>query len=128
MQSGRNPWLSIWTKPRETIRAIVEKNPNYRILPLAIIYSLPSLFLAAQKLSLGTTMNGWIIVVLCLALSIPIGWLGFCVNSFFLLLTGKLLKGQGSFRTIRAAFAWSSVPNVVLFGLFCYWFLEVPSS
>lgn len=113
MQSDRNPWLGILTKPRETIRAIIERNPNFRIIPLSIIYSLPSLFLAAQKLSMGAGMNSWVIVILCIVLALPIGWLGFCINSLFLLWTGKLLKGKGSFKNIRAAFAWSSVPNIV---------------
>src|SRR3989338_5161268 len=32
-----NPWASIWFQPRQTIRQIVDTNPRYLVVPLAVI-------------------------------------------------------------------------------------------
>ena len=32
-----NPWVTIWLKPRQTIRQVVETNPRYLVLPLIMI-------------------------------------------------------------------------------------------
>ncbi len=121
---GFNPWFKMWTSPRETIRAIVKANPNFRLVWLSLVYSLPSMFYVAQKLSWGASVNFWLILGICALLAIPIGFIGFCLNSFLLMLTGKLLKGTGSFKNIRAAFAWSSVPNVVNIALWVLLFVS----
>ncbi|MCB1117130.1 MAG: YIP1 family protein [Chlamydiia bacterium] len=110
---GFNPWWKMWIRPRETIRQIVKTNPNYRLVWLSLVYALPSLFYLAQKLSWGVNLNFWLILLICVALAIPVGFIGFCINSFLIMLTGKLVKGKGTFKEIRAAFAWSSVPNTV---------------
>ena len=34
--SRESPFLTIWTRPRATIRGIIEQNPNYGVLPIAI--------------------------------------------------------------------------------------------
>lgn len=109
----KNPWWKMWVRPRETIRSIVAKNPNFRLVWLSLIYSLPSMFYAAQKLSWGVTLNFWFVLTLCVILAIPIGFISICINSFIVLITGKLIKGKANFKNIRAAFAWSSVPNTV---------------
>ena len=124
---GFNPWFKMWTRPRETIRAIVKANPNFRLVWLSLVYSLPSMFYVAQKLSWGASVNFWLILGVCALLAIPIGFIGFCLNSFLLMLTGKLLKGKGSFKDIRAAFAWSSVPNVVNIALWVLLFIAFGS-
>lgn len=124
---GFNPWFKMWLRPRETIRAITEKNPNFRLVWLSLVYSLPSMFYIAQKLSWGENVNFWLILAICALVAIPVGFIGFCVNSFLLMLTGKLLKGTSSFKNIRAAFAWSSVPNTVNIALWVILFIAFGS-
>ena len=43
------------------------------------------------------------------------------VFSFFIV--GKLIKGQGSFRQIRAAISWATVPS--LFGALIWWLVRL---
>ena len=35
--SRESPFLTIWTRPRATIRAIVNTNPSFLVLPIAMV-------------------------------------------------------------------------------------------
>ncbi len=110
---GINPWLSIWVRPRQTIRALIQHNPNYRFATLCAFYGFQYLLQASQFLALGRASSLLVILVLAAILAIPVGYLLFNVASFFYLMLGKLIKGKGSFRHIRTATYWASVPTAV---------------
>ncbi|MCB1106847.1 MAG: YIP1 family protein [Chlamydiia bacterium] len=110
---GINPWLGMWVHPRKTIRALVEYNPNFRLIILCAIYGFQYMLQASQFLALGQTSSLLVIVLAAAILSIPVGYVIFNVMSFFYLLLGRLIKGKGTFKQIRAATYWSSVPLVV---------------
>ena len=110
---NRNPWLTIWTKPQETIRAIVTLNPNFRIIALAAIYGFPFLMHLAQNLSLGLQFPMWGIILGSAVLSPVVGIIGFTIISSLLYMTGRWIKGSATFAQVRAAVAWSNVPNSV---------------
>ncbi len=126
MGPHRNPWLSIWTHPRATIAQIVAENPNRSLWWLAAIYGFCSLMNMFQSMALGTALGTVGILILAIILSPFWGWINFTIWSWFVTWTGKWLKGQGHFRSIRCAYAWSCVPillniplwllMVVLFG------------
>ena len=108
-----NPWLTIFTKPRMTIKAIVEFNPNFRLLWLAGIYGFCSLLGIVQNFGMGENQR-LIFTIWPILLLAPLwGYLLFSFSSFFVFIAGKLLKGQGSFKAVRAAYAWSNVPLIV---------------
>jgi hypothetical protein len=65
---GLNPWKSILTKPRETIRSIVGYNANYRLLVLSIIYGFNSMLGIAQKISFGERLSGISMIILAVIL------------------------------------------------------------
>lgn len=113
MERSKNPWISIWTHPRETIAKIVSENPNRSLWLLAAIYGFCSLLNLSQSLALGASLNTLAILFLTIVLSPLYGWVSFAIWSGFVLITGKLFKGQGNFQTIRAAYAWSCVPLAV---------------
>jgi len=110
---GLNPWLSIWVKPRKTIRALIDFNVNYRFIVLCAIYGFQYMLQAAQFVSMGTASSLWLILLLAIILAIPLGYIAFNVGSFFVFLLGKLVKGKGNFKQVRAATYWSSVPMVI---------------
>jgi len=116
--SGRNPWLSIWTEPRATIARIIQVNPNRGLWWLAAIYGFSSLLNSFQSVSFGHRIGLLQIFILALVLSPIWGYLGFSIWSYFVLIAGKLFGGKGSFKEIRAAYAWSCVP--LLFNA-CLW-------
>ncbi len=108
-----NPWLTIWTRPRETIRAIVRMNPSYRFHLLSGIYGFPLMLQIAQNLSLGDRLPFMAIFLGALILSVFIGMLGIMVMSGLLYWTGQWIGGKANFKGVRAAVTWSNVPNLV---------------
>lgn len=109
-----NPWFGMWIKPRQTIRTVLdERSTNYRFLWLCLIYGLQYMFQASQFMALGQSSSLLMILLFSVILAIPVGYIVFNVMSFFYFLLGKLIKGKGSFKEVRAATYWSSVPLVV---------------
>lgn len=107
-----NPWLSMWVRPRETIRAIVDANPKYRFFVLSIIYGLPVLLNVAQNSSLAEVWPFVMTIAAALILSPLIGLIGITIASVLLYVTGKWVGGKASFLEVRAAMCWSNVTNV----------------
>lgn len=108
-----NPWLKIWVQPRETIRAIVRANPKMYFPLLSGIYGFPMLLQFAQNLSLGEKFSSFTILIGALVLATFAGMLGITIVSWLIHWTGKWIAGIGSFERIRAAVAWSNVPNLI---------------
>jgi len=133
-----NPWIGMWVRPRETIRAIVQYNPAYLFPLLCFIYGFPLLLQIAQNLFLGDQypLVGIVGVTLVGATIAGIVALNFVAGLLYW--TGKWIGGIGSFQTVRSAIAWSSIPNAVssliwiinmgMFGsrLFTQGFMETP--
>jgi Yip1-like protein len=113
MQMVKNPWLRIWIQPRQTIKAIVSKDPKHCFKSLSAIYGFPLLLHFAQVLSLGETFTFGFILLCAIVLCTFIGMLGITITSGLLLWTGKWIGGQGSYMNIRSAVTWSNVTNVV---------------
>lgn len=111
--SKKSAWLTIWVHPRDTIRKIVAGNPNRGLLILALIYGFSSLLGTFQSFSLGSHMGVIAIFLMALVVGPIWGYIIFSVWGWVLFWTGKLLKGAGDFRDIRASFAWSSVPIII---------------
>src|SRR3989338_6201993 len=57
MIGGVNPWISMWTKPRFTLRSIINVDPKYGIYLLASIYVLQSSFFFASYWALGLSFS-----------------------------------------------------------------------
>jgi len=108
-----NPWVGMWVRPRETIRAIVNFNPRYLFPLLSAIYGFPMMLQFGQNLSLGERLPLWAIALGAVVLSTFIGMLGMTIMSALLCWTGKWIGGKASFIEIRAAVSWSHVPNLV---------------
>ena len=108
-----NLWFRMWTKPKETIRAIVAIDPRYRFLSLSIIYGIPLMFQMAQNMSLGFSVSLVGILLGCLVLSLFAGMIGSTIVSGLLYITGKWLNGAATFLQLRCAVSWSNVTNIV---------------
>ncbi|MFA5250202.1 MAG: YIP1 family protein [Parachlamydiales bacterium] len=120
---GFSPWLAMLMKPKVTIRAIVDLNPNYRLLLLAWLYGFCSLLGIAQNVGLGEKSASLLFVAPLFLLAPLWGFALFSFSSWFVFLSGKLLKGQARYREVRAAYAWSNVP--LFFNAFFWVFLIV---
>lgn len=105
-----NPWLSIWRSPRATIARIVAENPNRSLWLLAFIYGFASMMNTCQSVALGNAMSPLAILILSALIAPFYGYISFSVWSWFVSWVGKWFKGQGNFKQVRAAYAWSVVP------------------
>jgi len=110
---GLNPWLSIWIHPRKTVQALIQYDTNYRIVALCAIYGFQYILKTIQYLSLGQGTSLISIFLFALIFSIPTGYVIFNILSAFYFWIGKLIKGKGSFKQMRLAIYWSSVPMVI---------------
>lgn len=108
-------WYSIWFKPRGTIRAIVDQNPDYGVIILAIISGVARFLDRASERSLGDSMElGWLLVMAVVTGGIA-GILGLYIGGAFLRWVGSWLGGVATTKEVRTALAWSSIPDVLLF-------------
>lgn len=108
-----NPWLNIWVNPRKTIAGIIKYNPSVNLWLLSILHGLPMLLHVAQNMSLGAEFKtGWILFS-AIILAGLVGIIGISIGALFCQWTGKWIGGKGTFVNVRAAVAWSNVPNIV---------------
>lgn len=107
-----NPWSQIWLHPRLTIQQLVDINPTYRVIPLAMIGGVAEALDRASWRSSGDDLSlGFI-----LGIAIVFGAIGGIVQLYILgaLIhwTGRRMGGSAYGEDIRAAMAWSNIPNM----------------
>lgn len=107
------PWLSIWVKPRQTVRALINYNVKYRFFVLSLLYGLPTVLQLAQNLSLGSVISMPAILLFSLILSPLMGAIGLLLCTLFIVWTGKILGGKATFLEMRCAISWSNATNLV---------------
>lgn len=115
-----NPWFSIWFHPRRTVRALVEADPGYRTLFIAVT-------LGASQGAISVTQNP----ALPQIPSIPLLSIGILLGALFGILflyyfgglyrwMGSWLGGTANGVSVRTALAWAEVPifaNVAVWGI-----------
>jgi hypothetical protein len=106
-----NPWLSLWTRPRATMRQILDTYPRRWVHSLAILGGIAELLSAhiPDTPPFPTFSPGAMLAVKCVAGACA-GLLLLYLGSFVVWITGRWIGGQGTFVEVRAASAW---PNVL---------------
>ncbi|TWT65430.1 Yip1 domain protein [Posidoniimonas polymericola] len=112
-----NPWVSIWTQPRATVRQIVETDPRYMVLPIVLMTGLstglsgaadsatdPQLQ-AISGFSVGTTVGA----VIGGLVFMPLFWL---FNAWLMRITAHWIGGRANLVETRAAYAWGTTPSL----------------
>ncbi|MFA6561403.1 MAG: Yip1 family protein [Verrucomicrobiia bacterium] len=107
-----NPFLTIWLSPRETIRRIVEWNPNYCVIWLACLAGVGQAIDRSTMRDLGDKVPLAVLFTIVLIGGPLIGLLHLYISSLLLRWTGKWLGGTGSTRHLRTALAWGCLPYV----------------
>jgi hypothetical protein len=107
-----SPFISIWTKPRETIRQIVETDPKKYVIVLAMLAGISQTLDRLSTRNYGDSLP----VVAILAIGLVLGPIAGIISLYFggalYRWSGSLLGGQASPEEVRAAIAWSSVPTI----------------
>lgn len=113
-QSNHNLFLSIWVRPRGTIRQIVDSDPEKYVIILAVISGIFQALDRASERALGDSMSLIGILLLSLCLGALGGVFSLYVGGALFRWSGSLFGGVADSIHVRAALAWSSVPDIVL--------------
>ena len=108
--SVENPFLTIWTRPRATIRAIVDKNPSYLVVPLAMAGGVVQALDRAAQRNAGDKLPLAGILVMAFALGPIFGVAVLYIGTAMLSWSGTMLGGRAESEEVRAALAWGQVP------------------
>ncbi len=119
------PWLSIWFKPRQTIRQIVDANPRRGVLPLAIAAGAATFVMSGLGLAMRAGMSPWLALPMCLGLGTLTGLLWLYLFGWLYRWVGSWFGGQAKNVDVRAAIAWVEVPRFVVFVMWLIMFLLV---
>ena len=106
-----SPSATIWTRPRATIRRIVETDVYYQVTFLAIL-SGALVWLERRWASPSTAAAFPMLVVIAVLIGALVGVVELYVNGALLKWAGAALGGVGSYAELRAALAWSRVPVI----------------
>lgn len=104
-----HPWFKIWIKPRETIREIIDYDPSYLVIPLAIITGVAEILYRAMDRNLGDSYELVILIIFILIGGPLLGLASIYLGGTLFSWVGKFLGGKGSPQEVRAALAWSSI-------------------
>jgi Yip1 domain len=120
--SVENPFLTIWTRPRATIRGILNTNPTYLVLPLAMAGGVTQTLDSAAQTNAGDQLPLARILIMGTLLGMMCGLIGIYIGGALLSWAGRRLGGHGSSEELRAAIAWSQVPALARIPI---WILQI---
>lgn len=107
-----NPWITMWLKPRQTIRYLRETNPTRNVLLLAALGGIANSLGHAIDENIGAGLSLLVILPVVIVLGAIGGIISLYVGSWLLRWTGRWIGGRASTASIRTASAWSQVPLV----------------
>jgi Yip1 domain len=105
-----NPWLTMWTQPRGTIRTIVDTDPSRSVLVLAMIYGFSSTINQWLSMNTSDTVPLPLLLGIALVVGAIFGVIGNWVAAVLVRWTGSWLGGMATLQECRAAIAWGSIP------------------
>jgi|GEM_PF-3658543 len=107
------PWLSMWTRPRSTIEAVVAYRPTYRFWVLSGIIGWPAAIQVAQIYALSASFELPLILLMTVLAAPLLGALCITVVGGVVYFTGKLLGGKASFSEMKCAVSWSNITSII---------------
>lgn len=126
------PWLTIWVRPRETMRKILDTNPYRLIIWFALLWGvLGSISLLNQLWTHYThrpEFRTLPYILISLFGSILIALLVLYLGGWLYKLTGSWIGGKGTFVEIKCAVGWSFYPFIItsILGLLVFATMGIP--
>ena len=111
-EAALNPWVSMWTKPRETIQQIVDSDPTQLVLALAVGAGISNALDRAYMREMGDHYELPILLVIVIFAGIIGGIVMLYLGAALIRWTGTWIGGEASSVNIRAAIAWGNVPLI----------------
>lgn len=109
-----NPWVNIWVRPRQTMRAILNTNPRRWIILLALLSGLVSTLVLWLEYPQRQDYHQPIFIIALLVFGSLVGLLHLYFASWLLRLTGSWIGGKGTFTEVKSAVGWGYYPFIVV--------------
>ncbi len=109
---SRDPFLSIWIRPRQTVRSVVSENPALHVHLLACLTGIGQTLDRACMRNAGDKLPLATILVSACVLGPLGGLLALWVSSHLIRWTGTWIGGTAALEHVKTAVAWASVPAV----------------
>ncbi len=106
------PWISIWTRPRATLRQVLDRDPRRWVFRLAALGGTAGALNFAPTAGFGDTYPAALVLAVVLVGGALGGILGLLVFTILVRVAGRWLGGRGGTREVMAALAWSCVPSI----------------
>jgi hypothetical protein len=118
-KGGLNPWISIWTKPRDTMKEVFQSSPKGVFLLFLVGAFVQVLDRAVQR-SLGDSMNSLTGMIVIFILGSLLGAATYYyLVPIMLRWVGSLLGGKGTTERVRYSVAYSYIP--IAYSLIIVW-------
>ncbi|MFC4713404.1 Yip1 family protein [Planococcus dechangensis] len=121
-----NPFTAIWTRPRETVRYVIEEKRGNLIFWLIVLLGFSAGLSGASSGEQLFPAAGVIIGSLLLGPIFTVA--GIAIASGIYLLLGKLFKGVGTYTEMFRAVVTSSIPQIWLLPMWLLWLLLSPGT
>ena len=109
----KRPWLRIWTHPRQTIRAIVDFNPWHWVIALSMVRAFAWGLSLAWGKRFWDDASPWAAFLMGAIAAAGFGVAYLFAEGAVLTWTGRWFSGKAPPAHVRAAMAWSSVPDIL---------------
>lgn len=121
-----NVFLSVWLRPKETARYIIEeKSMSYVITILTIGYVG---LLLSNLWESNLEMNPILLLILCLILAPILGYVSNSIAAWAFYYVGQIFNGVATYKEMFKALSISSIPNIVLLPPYVLWLFNHPQS
>lgn len=116
------PLLSIWFKPRVTLRKLLD-NPNPKfIYSIITIYGIVIVLNYLSEIGLGEDFSLTFILLTAVVLGSIIGLIWYYLLGALFKWGGSLLGGRGSYKDLQLALVCYAIPSVVVLG---FWIISL---
>jgi hypothetical protein len=95
----------------------VNTNPDYRVLPIAIVGGILEALQLESLVSAGDLLTVPVILLVAVVVGPPLGLIFLYAGAWIVEMSCRLLGGQADSREVRSALAWSSIPFLATFPL-----------
>lgn len=127
-ESRLNPFTSIWTKPRQTVRQVIEEQNSKLIFLLVVLSGYTGILTTAIDTDANETFGIPGLLIGGLLISPLLGAIGLAIGSLISLLVGKIFKGTATFDEMFRAQLAGQIPQMWLIPVLLVWIFFLPSS